>query len=99
MRGLTAAEFVNSGDAASQGKPQSGIDESSTGPRRAKYAVAIRDGSDPWLTMWVRCSGEVFIMYPRGDRDWDAHASCDPTAFTRVVAVCGRHRRSWARMH
>jgi hypothetical protein len=27
--------------------------------------------------MWVRCSrkGEIFIMYPRGDRDWDAHAS------------------------
>src|SRR5262245_29895352 len=46
-------------------------------PNEQKYAVAIRDGSDLWLTMWVRCSwkGEVFIMYPRGDRDWDAHAS------------------------
>ena len=42
-----------------------------------KYAVAIRDGSDLWLTLWVRCSrkGEVFIMYPRGERDWVAHAS------------------------
>jgi len=42
-----------------------------------KYAVAIRDGSDLWLTLWVRCSrkGEVFIMYPRGDGDLDAHAS------------------------
>jgi hypothetical protein len=42
-----------------------------------KYAVALRDGSELWLTMWVRCSrkGEIFMMYPRGDRDWDAHAS------------------------
>src|SRR5262249_18005720 len=42
-----------------------------------RYAVAIHKGADLWLTMWVRCSrrGEVFIMYPRGDRDWDAHAS------------------------
>lgn len=42
-----------------------------------KYAVVVRDGSDLWLTLWVRCSrkGEVFIMYPRGDRDWNAHAS------------------------
>jgi hypothetical protein len=42
-----------------------------------KYAVALRDQSDLWLTLWVRCSrrGEIFIMYPRGDRDWDAHAS------------------------
>src|SRR6266481_169188 len=42
-----------------------------------KYGVAIRDGSELWLTMWVRCSrkGEIFVMYPRPDRDWDAHAS------------------------
>jgi len=42
-----------------------------------KYAVAIHKGSDLWLTLWVRCSpkGDVYIMYPRGDRDWQAHAS------------------------
>jgi hypothetical protein len=42
-----------------------------------KYAVAIRDGSDLSLTLWVRYSrkGEIFVMYPRPDRDWDAHAS------------------------
>jgi hypothetical protein len=41
-----------------------------------KYAVAIRDGSDLWLTLWVRCSpkGEVFIMYPRADPG-NPHAS------------------------
>jgi hypothetical protein len=34
-----------------------------------KYAVAIRDGSDLWLTLWVRCSpkGEIFLMYPGPD--------------------------------
>src|SRR5207302_2052240 len=42
-----------------------------------KYAVMIRKGSDLWLTLWVRCSGkgDVYILYPRGDREWDAHAS------------------------
>jgi hypothetical protein len=27
--------------------------------------------------LWVRCSrkGEIFVIYPRPDRDWDAHAS------------------------
>jgi hypothetical protein len=46
-------------------------------PGEQKYAVAIEDGADLWLTMWVRCSakGEIFVMYPRGDRDWDAHVS------------------------
>jgi hypothetical protein len=40
-------------------------------PGEQKYAVAIRRDGDLWLTMWVRCSrkGEIFIMYPRGDRD------------------------------
>jgi hypothetical protein len=35
------------------------------------------DGSDLWLTLWVRCSrkGEIFVMIPRGDRDWDPHTS------------------------
>jgi hypothetical protein len=29
--------------------------------------VAIQDGPQLWLTMWVRCSpkGEIFVMYPR----------------------------------
>jgi hypothetical protein len=42
-----------------------------------RYAVAIRDGSDRWLTLWVRRApkGDVFIVVPRADRDWDPHAS------------------------
>jgi hypothetical protein len=46
-------------------------------PGQHLYAVAVREGSDLWLTLWVRRSpkGEFFIMMPRGDRDWDAHTS------------------------
>jgi hypothetical protein len=60
-----------------KGGPKVGLMKLQPVPGEEKYAVAIRDGSDLWLTLWVRCSrkGEVFIMYPRGDRDWDAHAS------------------------
>jgi hypothetical protein len=40
-------------------------------PNEQKCAIALEDGADLWLTMWVRCSpkGEIFILYPRGDRD------------------------------
>ncbi len=42
-----------------------------------RYAVAVEEGADLWLTLWVRRSrkGEFFIMMPRGDRDWDPHTS------------------------
>jgi hypothetical protein len=42
-----------------------------------RYAVALRDGSDLWLTLWIRRSrkGEFFVMVPRGDRGWDPHTS------------------------
>lgn len=45
-------------------------------PGEEKYGVALRDGSDLWLTMWVRCShkGEVFVIYPRADAG-NPHAS------------------------
>lgn len=48
-------------------------------PRAGKqrYAVVIEDQNDLWLTLWVQCSskGEIFILYPRGNPDWDAHTS------------------------
>lgn len=46
-------------------------------PGEHKYAVAVREGSDLWLVLWVRRSrkGEFFVMLPRGERDWDVHAS------------------------
>jgi hypothetical protein len=46
-------------------------------PGEHRYAVAVLEGSDRWLTLWVRRSrkGEFFIMTPRADRDWDPHTS------------------------
>ena len=46
-------------------------------PDEHRYAVAVREGSDLWLTLWVRRSPkpEFFVFMPRGDRGWDPHAS------------------------
>jgi hypothetical protein len=46
-------------------------------PGEHRYAVAVRKGSDLWLTLWVRRSPkpEFFVFMPRGDRGWDPHAS------------------------
>src|ERR1700730_212761 len=46
-------------------------------PGEHRYAVAVREDSDLWLTLWVRRSpkGEFFVMVPRGDRGWDPHMS------------------------
>jgi hypothetical protein len=42
-----------------------------------RYAVAVREETDLWLTLWVRRSpkGEFFVMIPRSDQAWDPHAS------------------------
>lgn len=42
-----------------------------------RYAVAIRKESGLWLTLWVRYSSKsgFFVMMPRGDGEWDPHAS------------------------
>jgi hypothetical protein len=42
-----------------------------------RYAVAVRDGSDLWLTLWVRRSrkSEFFVMVPRANDGWDPHTS------------------------
>jgi len=58
--------------------PKVGLMKLRRAPGEEKYAVAIRDGTALWLTMWVRCSpkGEIFIMYPRAGREAaDPHAS------------------------
>lgn len=46
-------------------------------PGEYRYAVAVRDGADLWLTLWVRRSlqGEFFIQVPQGDGGWDVHTS------------------------
>ena len=45
-------------------------------PGEYLYAVAIRDGSNLWLTLWVRRAREdVYVMVPRAERKWTPHAS------------------------
>lgn len=57
--------------------PKVGLMKLQPVPGEHRYAVAVRDGSDLWLALWVRRSrkGEYFVMVPRGERDWDIHAS------------------------
>lgn len=57
--------------------PKVGLMKLQPVPGEHRYAVAVREGSDLWLTLWVRRSrnGEFFIMLPRGDLDWDPHTS------------------------
>jgi ribosomal protein L30 len=58
-----------------------------------RYAVAIREDGQLWLTLWVRRSpkGEFFVMVPRSDRSWDPHYSyhLDGT----------RHAKSFGKKH
>jgi hypothetical protein len=66
-------------DEAAQGRessPKVGLMKLRPAPGEQKYGVALPDGSDLWLTMWVRCSpkGEIFVMYPRADGG-NPHAS------------------------
>lgn len=44
-------------------------------PGEYRYAVVVRDLTDLRPTLWVTRSrkGELFIMLPRGDREWDVH--------------------------
>ena len=46
-------------------------------PGEHRYAVAVREGSNLWLTLWVRRSkkGEFFVMVPRNKPGWDVHTS------------------------
>jgi hypothetical protein len=54
-------------------------------PGEQWYAVAVQEGPDLWLTLWVKRSpkGEFFVMLPRGnwpgcwhdDQGWDLHTS------------------------
>jgi len=57
--------------------PKVGLMKLAPVPGEHRYGVAVRDGSNLWLTLWLRRSrkGEFFVMVPRGDRDWDPHTS------------------------
>src|SRR5260370_29397493 len=69
--------MVNEGLARAKTMPTVGLMKLQPVAGEQKYAVAIQEGPDLWLTLWIRCSrkGEIFIMYSRADREWDAHAS------------------------
>ena len=61
----------------SAANPKVGLMKLQPVPGEHRYAVAVREGADLWLRMWVRRSrkGECFIMRPLGDRDWNPHTS------------------------
>lgn len=46
-------------------------------PDEQRYAVAIRDRSALWLTLWIKCDpqGDIYVFVPRADRPWNAHTS------------------------
>lgn len=62
---------------AASASPKVGLMKLRMVPGEYRYAVAVREGADLWLTLWVRRSprGEFFVMVPRGDRGVDAHTS------------------------
>src|SRR5207253_8334850 len=61
----------------SDASPKVGLMKLQQVPDEYRYAVAVREGTKQWITLWVRRSrkGEFFIMHPCGDRDWDPHTS------------------------
>lgn len=63
--------------ARSATRPRVGLMKLQQVPGEHRYAVAVREDSGLWLTLWVRRSrkGEFFVMLPRGDQDWDPHTS------------------------
>ena len=63
--------------ARSAATPKVGLMKLRAGPGGHLYAVAIREGSNLWLTLWVRRhrKGDIYVMIPRGDRAWEPHLS------------------------
>ena len=61
----------------SEAIPKVGLMKFQATPGVNRYAVAVREGKDLRLTLWVQRSrkGEFFVMVPRSDRDWDPHTS------------------------
>jgi hypothetical protein len=63
--------------AASAATPKIGLMKLRPQPGEHRYAVALRDGANLWLTLWVRRSpkGDVYVFQPRADGRWNPHAS------------------------
>jgi hypothetical protein len=62
--------------AASAATPKVGLMKLRPQPGERRYAVALRDGANLLLTLWVRSpKGDVYVLYPRADGPWNSHAS------------------------
>jgi hypothetical protein len=57
--------------------PKVGIMKLLAVPGEHRYAVAVREPDGLWLTLWVRRSsnGEIFVIHPTAERDWNPHTS------------------------
>jgi hypothetical protein len=57
--------------------PKLGAMKFKTTPGELRYAVAVREGSDLWLTIWVKRApkGDIYVLIPRSDSSWDPHTS------------------------
>jgi hypothetical protein len=46
-------------------------------PGESTYAIAIRDGADLWLALWIKRSttSEYVIFHPTTDGNWNPHSS------------------------
>lgn len=61
-------------------------------PGEYRYGVAVREGPDLWLALWVRRSvDELFAMLPRGNPKTNAHATYHRDGTTHVKSD-GRKR-------
>jgi ribosomal protein L30 len=68
----------NEGQAQKLASPKVGLMKLGPIPSgERRYAVAFREHSSLWLTLWIKRTkkGEYFVMIPRGDKTWDAHNS------------------------
>lgn len=69
--------YFDEARARSSASPKVGLMKLQPVPSEHLYAVAVREGCDLWLTLWIRRSwkGEFFVMIPCGDQEWDPHTS------------------------
>jgi hypothetical protein len=71
-------------------------------PGEHRYAVAVCNASDLWLTLWVKRNpkGEFFVFQPRSDTDWNPHTSyhLDGTLHWKTFA-CWRQKREGIMRH
>ncbi len=60
-----------------QSSPKMGLVKFKAVQGQLLYAVAVCDGTNLWLVLWVRRSvrGDVYVFIPRADPDWDPHIS------------------------